>query len=513
MVRKTDNTIFTSNFMAVSLINLTMMSAYYMLMVTITSYSLNDLKATHSMAGLIAGSMVLGLLAGRFVSGKLLSVLSFRNLLFLGIAEYLVFMGCYLLAKTPEQLLVVRFLSGFGVGLVSTVTGTIVAYILPKDLMGTGISYYSLSTILATALGPFVGLLMMEHFPFTDMFLLCIGAGVLSVVMVFGVRVTLPQAFDSKGVGHDGKGNKNASDRKTTSDEKGASDENIAEYERVEDGTNAERAGEDAYAQAQKIGQKNTQKQGGQPKARLSLEDFIEYRAVPISIVVFLCGFGYSSIQAFIASYAEELDLVSAARLFFIVYAAVILISRPITGRIMDKKGPDVVIYPSLFLFALGLFLLSAVHSWWAFLLAGALVGAGFGNFQSTAQALAIKMVPEHRFGHATSTFFIFLDIAVGVGPFLLGFIVAYISYPALYISMSLLSLLCLAAYYFLQAHRPYYDEARGGEMAQGTGAEHEEKNAERGATNGSGGGASRSFAVSRGKLAHAKQDSAKTPR
>lgn len=503
MVRKAEDRIFSSNFMAVSLINLTMMSAYYMLMVTITSYSLNDLKATHSMAGLIAGSMVLGLLAGRFVSGKLLSVLSFRNLLFLGIAEYLVFMGCYLLAKTPEQLLIVRFLSGFGVGLVSTVTGTVVAYILPKDLMGTGISYYSLSTILATALGPFVGLLMMEYFPFTDMFLLCIGAGALSVLMVFGVRVTLPQSFDSKTIARHGKG------KKIASEEKFFRDENLARHERKEKGADPGRGGEEAYAQTQN----NAQKQGGRLKAPLSLEDFIEYRAVPISIVVFLCGFGYSSIQAFIASYAEELDLVSAARLFFIVYAAVILISRPITGKIMDKKGPHVVIYPSLLLFALGLFLLSAVHSWWAFLLAGALVGAGFGNFQSTAQALAIKMVPEHRFGHATSTFFIFLDIAVGVGPFLLGFIVAYISYPALYISMSLLSLLCLAVYYFLQAHRPYYGEGQGKGMAQGAGAEDGENYAGEGTRNGSGGGASRTFPVSRGKLAHAKQDSAKTPR
>lgn len=506
MVRKTGNTIFSSNFMAVSLINLTMMSAYYMLMVTITSYSLNDLKATHSMAGLIAGSMVLGLLAGRFVSGKLLSVLSFRNLLFLGIAEYLVFMGCYLLAKTPEQLLLVRFLSGFGVGLVSTVTGTVVAYILPKDLMGTGISYYSLSTILATALGPFVGLLMMEHFPFTDMFLLCIGAGALSVLMVFGVRVTLPRTFDSNAVERHGKSENAVSNKRVVNDH------NVAKP-MLENGAYAKGEGEDAHAQAQDNVQNKAQKREGRSKARLSLEDFIEYRAVPISIVVFLCGFGYSSIQAFIASYAEELDLVSAARLFFIVYAAVILISRPITGKIMDRKGPHVVIYPSLLLFALGLFLLSAVHSWWAFLLAGALVGAGFGNFQSTAQALAIKMVPEHRFGHATSTFFIFLDIAVGVGPFLLGFIVAYISYPALYISMSLLSLLCLAAYYLLQAHRPYYDEAHEREMAQGAGVEHGERMEGREAKNGSGGGASRAFVASRGKLAHAKQDSAKTLR
>lgn len=447
-VQKATSTIFTRDFIAVSLINLIMMSAYYMLMVTITSYSLVHLKATHSMAGLIAGSMVLGLLAGRFVSGKLISFIRFRTLLLLGIAEYLIFMACYLLAKTPEQLLLVRFLSGFGVGLVSTVTGTIVATILPKDLLGTGISYYSLSAILATALGPFVGLLMMERYSFEDMFILCLAAGVASGLGVFGLTGTL----------------------------------------RLETGTQ----------ESERIGQIGQRAEAGEKPLRrkwtFNLEDFIEYRAVPISIVVFLCGFGYSSTQAFIASYAEELDLVAAARLFFIVYAAIILISRPITGRVMDKKGPDVVIYPSLILFACGLFLLSAVHSGWAFLLAGALVGAGFGNFQSTAQALAIKMVPQHRFGHATSTFFIFLDVAVGVGPFLLGFIVSHISYPALYVSMGVLSLACIGAYYIIQAHRPYY----GQPQPEVTSLK---------------GGAPRSAPPRRGSHAHAKQDDARTPR
>ena len=78
---------------------------------------------------------------------------------------------------------------------------------------------------------------------------------------------------------------------------------------------------------------------------------------------------------------------------------------------------------------------------------------------------------------------------------------------------MSLLSLLCLAVYYFLQAHRPYYGEGQGKGMAQGAGAEDGENYAGEGTRNGSGGGASRTFPVSRGKLAHAKQDSAKTPR
>ena len=61
-------------------------------------------------------------------------------------------------------------------------------------------------------------------------------------------------------------------------------------------------------------------------------------------------------------------------------------------------------------------------------------MGAGFGNFQSIAQALVLKLVPMHRFGQATSTFFIFLDLGIGLGPYLFGFIVPFVGYSGVYL-------------------------------------------------------------------------------
>lgn len=53
----------------------------------------------------------------------------------------------------------VRLMHGIAYhGLSSTATGTIVANIIPASRRGEGIGYYMLSSTLATAIGPFLGL-------------------------------------------------------------------------------------------------------------------------------------------------------------------------------------------------------------------------------------------------------------------------------------------------------------------------------------------------------------------
>lgn len=53
-------------------------------------------------------------------------------------------------------------LQGIAVGIAGTATGTIIAQILPNTRKGEGIGYYSLSAILATAIGPFIGILLLK---------------------------------------------------------------------------------------------------------------------------------------------------------------------------------------------------------------------------------------------------------------------------------------------------------------------------------------------------------------
>ncbi|MGO1058296.1 MFS transporter [Planococcus sp. FY231025] len=188
------------------------------------------------------------------------------------------------------------------------------------------------------------------------------------------------------------------------------------------------------------------------------LAQYVEPKAVPITLVIFIAAFCYASVLSFISFYAVERDLVQAASFFFIVYSIAILISRPFTGRLMDVKGANYVMYPAFFIFAAGLLLLSTAESTTMFLLAGFLIGLGFGNMQSTTQAVAIKMTPPHRMGLATSTFFIFMDAGLGFGPYLLGFIISFTGYSMLYAILGGVVAAASILYYFLHGRKERRD-------------------------------------------------------
>src|SRR5699024_7480620 len=105
-----------------------------------------------------------------------------------------------------------------------------------------------------------------------------------------------------------------------------------------------------------------------------------EMKAVPISIISGLVGFAYSSILSFVSVYADELGLVAAASYFFLIFAVVMIASRPYLGRAFDEKGPRIVLLPSMLVFALGLMLLGFTQTAVMLLIAAGLIGLGYGT-------------------------------------------------------------------------------------------------------------------------------------
>ena len=57
----------------------------------------------------------------------------------------------------------------------------------------------------------------------------------------------------------------------------------------------------------------------------MKLSDFFEKTAIPVSLLVGVAGFAYSSILSFLTSYSQEINLVSAASFFFVMYAVFLI--------------------------------------------------------------------------------------------------------------------------------------------------------------------------------------------
>ena len=381
--------LWTKDFVIVSSINFFITLIFYLLMVTLAIYAVNELDASTSEAGLISGIFIIGTLIGRLFIGRFIDSIGRKKTLFIGLIFFTLTTLLYFVDLGIGFLLVNRLIHGMAMGMASTATGTIVAQIIPPTRKGEGIGYYSMSATLATAIGPFIGLFMAQHTSFQVIFSFCLALGVISLITAFFL-----------------------------------------------------------YVPALKVTAKVTESKG------FKLSNFIEPKALPISIITLLLAFCYSSVLSFISFYAIEIDLVNTASFFFVVYAVAVLISRPFSGPLMDRKGSNFIMYPAFIIFGVGLLLLSMTTNSFTLLAAGFLIGLGFGNMQSSSQAIAVKLTPPHRMGMATSTFFIMLDAGLGFGPYILGFIIPITGYSTLYVILGVLVILTSVLYHFLHGKK-----------------------------------------------------------
>lgn len=385
--------LWTMDFLIDSLANFFIYLTYYLLILIMTVYATENFQASPSEAGLASGIFIIGALVARLFAGRSIERVGRKRMLYFGLIFFLGTTLLYFIVNGLFFLFMVRFLHGVGFGIASTATSTIVSSIIPDVRRGEGTGYYAMSTTLASAIGPFLGMFLIQYASFNAIFILCTIVLAVCFIAVFFLKVpkvelTIEQLDKMKG---------------------------------------------------------------------FKLNNFFETKALPIAIISVFMGLSYSSILSFLTSYTKEIDLVDAGSFFFIVYAVSILISRPFTGFWFDKKGENFVMYPSFVWFAIGLIILSQAQHGFFLLLAAVFVGLGFGTFMSSAQAISIKVSPSHRMGLATSTFFVFADGGIGIGPFLLGFLIPVMGFREVYVLVSIVVLLCSFLYYFLLGRKVKY--------------------------------------------------------
>ncbi|MDR1567162.1 MAG: MFS transporter [Streptococcaceae bacterium] len=378
--------LFNKGFISITIINFIVYLVYYLLMVIIAVIAQDNLHATLGQAGLASGIYIIGTLLARLFVGKKLELVGRKAVLRYGALFYLATTIAYLYIPVIPMLYLVRFLNGFGYGTVSTATNAIVTAYIPKSRHGEGINYYGLSTSLAAAIGPFLGMVLLNLTNFHFIIIFSIVLIVLTTVACF--------AFPVKNI-------------------------ELSEMHRA-------------------------------TLSKRGLDSFIEKKVIFIASMAFLMGLSYSSVLAFLSSYAKVIHLVEASSFFFVVYALVITATRPLSGQIFDKYGERFVMYPSYMFLTLGLALLSITNAGWMLLISGALIGLGYGTFMSNGQAVCLKTVSDkHRIGIALSTYFIGLDLGLGIGPYILGELRTLLTFQQVYLVAGILPILCILLYKF----------------------------------------------------------------
>ena len=175
----------------------------------------------------------------------------------------------------------------------------------------------------------------------------------------------------------------------------------------------------------------------------------LEKTAIAPALVLFFITVTYGGIVTFLPSYADYRGVVNSG-LFFTIYALVLLLSRPIIGKLADRYGVQKFLVPGILLIALALLLLVKASSLSMFLLVGVVYGLGFGTVQPILNALVISLSPPERRGAANATFAMAMDLGIGVGAVVLGFLTQKMGFEFMYCSSAGFALLALVMYFAL---------------------------------------------------------------
>jgi MFS family permease len=368
-----------------------------MQMPVIPMYTIS-IGGSNSTIGTITGIFTIASLLFRPWFGNLLDTKGRRVILLAGIVLITLTSLTYGFTQAVVVLFVIRFLHGIGFSAQTTAAGTITSDIVPPARLGEGISYSGIAMTAAGAIGPILGLYIAQNYSYNSFFIVCFVLGVIAFIC------SLPISYEDK-------------DKSS-----------LTALFRRNKGENG----------IEKSDSNDSLKAG-----------FIERTALKPSLVLFVMMIAGSSIFTFIPTYALSKDIKDIG-IFFTVNSIAYLVVRPITGRISDKYGASKVIIPGMLFIILALIILAYANSLSTFLIVGILYGFGFSASQPTLNVVMLRLCPEDRRGAANATFFSAMDVGIGIGAVIWGFVSQKLGFTYVFLGSAACVVISLTLYVIL---------------------------------------------------------------
>ncbi|WGH87031.1 MFS transporter [Auritidibacter ignavus] len=369
------------------------------LMTFMAVYAIRMFAVEETAAGFAAGAYVLGAALARLAFGKYIDVIGRRRVLIVGLIVFGACSGLYLLAINYPLLITVRLIHGLAFGLINTAITAVAISLIPAHRLAEGIGYFGISGTIANGIGPLLAVPMSLSVDPVWMFTYTGALSVLSLVAVLILKIPEPQI--------------SATERETL--------------------------------------------------RGVGFDTIVDLDALPVAGVVLLCGLGYSVVMTYLTPFMISTGEPASASIFFAVFSVAMLLVRLFAGRLQDRRGENSVIPALLLCFAAGLGLLALTQDLWAVVLAGTLVGCGFGGAVPCLQVVGVQRATPERVSMATSTHFLALDSGVALAPVLLGSLITYSGYRLLYATGVGLMLASLGIYWFVHGRYHRGRIPRGG--------------------------------------------------
>ena len=385
-----DERIFTRDFTLDMMISLCCSLNYFTLLINITGFAAFRFGSDTAIGGTAAGIYVIGGLLSRIVAGKYIEMVGRKKMLLIGLSFALVMSTTYFFVSSIAMLMAIRFLHGMSYGISSTCTSDIVAKLLPQSRRGEGLGYFFLSITIACAIGPLLGMTFGSSQNYDAVFL--VGLVMYSLALVMALILRVP--------------------------EETLTEEQIREAK------------------------------------SFTLNSMFQRSALPLALTVMVFYFSYSGVLAFIASYSEEIGLVETATFFYLSVAAGTLLSRIYAGRIYDERGPNKVIIPAYVGFIIGMTIFATTSDSLLFLFSGFIIGIGVSIVFSICQSIVVSRTPPRRYGVTTSTFSALNDLGTGLGPSILGILIAAVGFRDMYLVCAFIAFASFLMYWGIHGMR-----------------------------------------------------------
>lgn len=150
------------------------------------------LGGTEAWAGLVVGIFTFSAVIMRPIAGRLLDRQGRRGVYLSGLFIFLLCVLAYHWAPTIIILLLIRFVHGFGWGASSTASSTIASDIIPKARLGEGMGYFGLTSTLAMAVAPALGLSLMAAYGFGTVFNVSTAAVAIALCIAVPIKYHKP---------------------------------------------------------------------------------------------------------------------------------------------------------------------------------------------------------------------------------------------------------------------------------------------------------------------------------
>lgn len=378
--------IWTKDFILIVIVNFFIFTAFQMTLPTLPLF-VQEIGASDRWIGIVVGIFTFSALLTRPSAGKLLDTKGRAPIFLTGLIIFVISMFSLAASFTIFMLLMVRVIQGVGWGLSSTSSGTIATDLVPKKRRGEGLGYYGLSANIALAFGPALGLFLVNHISFTMLFSICGILGAVALILAANIQYEKPD-------------------------------------------TDAPARNKDTYV----------------PRF-----DIVERRAVPAASLLFFITVTFGGIATFLPVYTYQQGFDSTyIQFYFVIYAAFLMLSRLIAGRLYDRKGIAIVFIPGSLAIIAAMLMLGFLPSPAYLFIAAALYGFGFGCVQPALQAWAVNRVENNRRGMANATFFSAFDLGVGLGAISYGFVAEAFGYSTIYFTSAVSVAIALIIFLFI---------------------------------------------------------------